>query len=99
MVLHQLLLDVLYLESQIVVKAVKYLELALYCSGYYSRFMVLRQLLLDFLQLTGHGQAGELQPQVLSLGAGHDTTWFQLQACPNYFPSHMNNNPATAERK
>ena len=44
-------------------------------AGYYSRVMALRHLLLQFL---GRGKAN--QPlQVLSLGAGYDTTYFQLE--------------------
>ena len=46
-------------------------------AGYYSRFMALRHLLLQFL---GRGSATSAQPmQVLSLGAGYDTTFFQLE--------------------
>lgn len=46
-------------------------------AGYYSRFMALRHLLLQFL---GRGNASSAQPQqVLTLGAGYDTTFFQLE--------------------
>ncbi|GLC52824.1 hypothetical protein PLESTB_000672500 [Pleodorina starrii] len=52
--------------------------------GYYSRHAALRQLLQRFLAAAaGSGQ----QPQVLVLGAGFDTTWFQLsrdQGCAPY---------------
>eukprot|EP00198_Chlamydomonas_reinhardtii_P002909 XP_001692245.1 predicted protein [Chlamydomonas reinhardtii] len=43
--------------------------------GYYSRHAALRQLLEQFI--TAARAAGK-QPQVLVLGAGFDTTWFQL---------------------
>ncbi|GLI70953.1 hypothetical protein VaNZ11_016052 [Volvox africanus] len=43
--------------------------------GYYSRHAALRQLLERFL---GAAAAAGEQPQVLVLGAGFDTTWFQL---------------------
>ena len=47
-------------------------------SGYYSRMAALRELLLQFLQ------TGAQQPkQVLSLGAGFDTLFFQLQVLHN----------------
>lgn len=43
--------------------------------GYYSRYAVLRRLLRGFLDAVG----GEgRRPQVLVLGAGFDTAWFQL---------------------
>lgn len=46
-------------------------------AGYYSRVMALRHLLLQFL---GRGKASSNPPlQVLSLGAGYDTTYFQLE--------------------
>jgi len=45
--------------------------------GYYSRYAALRQLLLNFLSCT---KAAGLPSQVLVLGAGFDTTWFQLAA-------------------
>ncbi|KAK9830157.1 hypothetical protein WJX72_010045 [[Myrmecia] bisecta] len=49
--------------------------------GYYSRITALRHLLYQFLA-AGHDPAtGSTPPkQVLSLGAGFDTTWFQLQS-------------------
>ncbi|GIL80746.1 hypothetical protein Vretimale_9150 [Volvox reticuliferus] len=43
--------------------------------GYYSRHAALRQLLERFL---GAAATSGEQPQVLVLGAGFDTTWFQL---------------------
>ena len=49
-------------------------------AGYYSRMAILRQLLDQFLtakQGTGPGPP----KQVLSLGAGFDTTWFTMQVC------------------
>lgn len=46
--------------------------------GYYSRQAALRLLLKQFLQITHSKQSGPTQ--ILSLGAGFDTTWFQLQA-------------------
>lgn len=51
--------------------------------GYYSRYWVLHQLLLDFLDITHSGES-ELPPQILSLGAGYDTTWFGLQVQQPY---------------
>lgn len=51
-------------------------------AGYYSRQAALRLLLQQFLHTT-HSKAS--QPiQILSLGAGFDTTWFQLQASGRY---------------
>ena len=50
-------------------------------AGYYSRVMALRHLLLQFL---GRGKASSGPPlQVLSLGAGYDTTYFQLEVRAN----------------
>ncbi|KAG9452176.1 hypothetical protein H6P81_005080 [Aristolochia fimbriata] len=48
--------------------------------GYYSRWAVLRKLLHQFLEL-GSISSSENQPkkQILSIGAGFDTTFFQLQ--------------------
>ncbi|KAG2452241.1 hypothetical protein HYH02_003268 [Chlamydomonas schloesseri] len=43
--------------------------------GYYSRHAALRQLLEQFIAAA---RAAGKQPQVLVLGAGFDTTWFQL---------------------
>jgi len=48
--------------------------------GYYARWAALRKLLLQFLE--DGAQTVEdtpLKKQVLSLGAGFDTTFFQLQ--------------------
>eukprot|EP00884_Botryococcus_braunii_P017006 jgi/Botrbrau1/398/Bobra.110_2s0051.2 len=47
--------------------------------GYYSRYWILHQLLLDFLEAVNRKDA-DVEPQILSLGAGHDTTWFGLEA-------------------
>lgn len=44
-------------------------------AGYYSRHAALRQLLQSFLAAAA---ASGQQPQVLVLGAGFDSTWFQL---------------------
>ncbi|GFR41708.1 hypothetical protein Agub_g2458 [Astrephomene gubernaculifera] len=44
--------------------------------GYYSRHAALRQLLESFLAAA---EAAGQQPQVLVLGAGYDTTWFQMR--------------------
>lgn len=46
--------------------------------GYYSRQAALRLLLQQFLEISHSKQSGPTQ--ILSLGAGFDTTWFQLQA-------------------
>ncbi|KAL0024734.1 hypothetical protein WJX77_012039 [Trebouxia sp. C0004] len=46
--------------------------------GYYSRQAALQLLLRQFLEITHSKQSGPTQ--ILSLGAGFDTTWFQLQA-------------------
>ncbi|KXZ50455.1 hypothetical protein GPECTOR_16g629 [Gonium pectorale] len=47
--------------------------------GYYSRHAALRQLLNSFLATAARAAAGDRQPpQLLALGAGFDTTWFQL---------------------
>eukprot|EP01025_Chloroclados_australasicus_P045242 TRINITY_DN4939_c0_g1_i5.p2 TRINITY_DN4939_c0_g1~~TRINITY_DN4939_c0_g1_i5.p2 ORF type:complete len:332 (-),score=32.89 TRINITY_DN4939_c0_g1_i5:253-1248(-) len=40
--------------------------------GYYSRFAIIRKILMDFLAQNAS------EKQVISLGAGFDTTWFQL---------------------
>lgn len=47
--------------------------------GYYARWAALRQLLFQFLESKGHGGDRTLKKQILSLGAGFDTTYFQLQ--------------------
>ena len=49
-----------------------------YCKGYYARWSVLRKLLNQFLN-AGKNSNDEKPKQVLSLGAGFDTTFFQLQ--------------------
>ncbi|KAL0034420.1 hypothetical protein WJX79_001255 [Trebouxia sp. C0005] len=46
--------------------------------GYYSRQAALRLTLKQFLEITHSKQSGPTQ--ILSLGAGFDTTWFQLEA-------------------
>ena len=43
--------------------------------GYYARSAALKHLILDFLQFESKGQ----KKQILSLGAGYDTTWFHLK--------------------
>jgi O-methyltransferase involved in polyketide biosynthesis len=48
-------------------------------TGYYSRYAAIRHLLHTFLSVAGSAGAG-VPSQVLSLGAGFDTTWFQLMA-------------------
>ncbi|GAX79303.1 hypothetical protein CEUSTIGMA_g6744.t1 [Chlamydomonas eustigma] len=53
--------------------------------GYYSRHAALRHLLLDFLK---RSYERGIQCQVLCLGAGFDTTWFQLhQDSPHLLPT------------
>ncbi len=49
----------------------------MFVAGYYSRQAALRLLLKQFLEITHSKQSGPTQ--ILSLGAGFDTTWFQLQ--------------------
>ncbi|KAM3195761.1 hypothetical protein ACQJBY_071746 [Aegilops geniculata] len=46
--------------------------------GYYARWSVLRKLMLQFLN-AGNGSDDQKRKQILSLGAGFDTTFFQLQ--------------------
>ncbi|EMS68046.1 Leucine carboxyl methyltransferase 2 [Triticum urartu] len=46
--------------------------------GYYARWSVLRKLMLQFLN-AGSGSDDHKRKQILSLGAGFDTTFFQLQ--------------------
>ncbi|XP_044962387.1 leucine carboxyl methyltransferase 1 homolog isoform X2 [Hordeum vulgare subsp. vulgare] len=46
--------------------------------GYYARWSVLRKLMLQFLS-AGNGSNDQKKKQILSLGAGFDTTFFQLQ--------------------
>lgn len=50
----------------------------LFNEGYFARWAAFRQLLNQFLD-TEVGEKGELKKQILSLGAGFDTTYFQLQ--------------------
>ena len=48
-------------------------------AGYYSRYAALRSLLLQFLAAgAAEGHPAAQHKQVLSLGAGYDTTFFQL---------------------
>ncbi|XP_058086786.1 leucine carboxyl methyltransferase 1 homolog isoform X7 [Magnolia sinica] len=47
--------------------------------GYYARWAALRKLLLQFLKSERHGEDRNIKKQILSLGAGFDTTYFQLQ--------------------
>ncbi len=56
-------------------------KLYLSVAGYYSRQAALRLLLKQFLEVTHSKQSGPTQ--ILSLGAGFDTTWFQLQVPPS----------------
>ena len=46
-------------------------------AGYFSRVLALRQLLEQFFKAVG--QSEWQKPQVLSLGAGFDTTFFHMQ--------------------
>ena len=50
-------------------------------AGYYARWSVLRKLLHEFL-IAGKNNDSEKPKQILSLGAGFDTTFFQLQVSP-----------------
>ncbi|RXI06812.1 hypothetical protein DVH24_025948 [Malus domestica] len=48
--------------------------------GYFAHWAALRKLLNQFLDAGGNGgEKGHLKKQILSLGAGFDTTYFQLQ--------------------
>ncbi|KAL5705371.1 hypothetical protein ACHQM5_023681 [Ranunculus cassubicifolius] len=47
--------------------------------GYYARWAALRKLLVQFLTSENQSDAGGQKKQILSLGAGFDTTYFQLQ--------------------
>lgn len=59
-----------------------------YFLGYYARWAVLRKLLHQFLSPTNQGLGKHCQPrkQILSLGAGYDTTYFQLKV---YISEHV----------
>lgn len=47
--------------------------------GYFARWAVLQKLLLQFLDPKDHsGERNPIKKQILSLGAGFDTTYFQL---------------------
>ncbi|XVF79766.1 hypothetical protein PTKIN_Ptkin15bG0016000 [Pterospermum kingtungense] len=48
--------------------------------GYFARWAALRKLLYQFLDCEGcNSEKGNTKKQILSLGAGFDTTYFQLQ--------------------
>ncbi|KAK8506520.1 hypothetical protein V6N12_034246 [Hibiscus sabdariffa] len=48
--------------------------------GYFARWAALRKLLYQFLDCEGsNSEKGSTKKQILSLGAGFDTTYFQLQ--------------------
>ncbi|KAK8630382.1 hypothetical protein V6N13_079178 [Hibiscus sabdariffa] len=48
--------------------------------GYFARWAALRKLLYQFLDCDGsNSEKGSTKKQILSLGAGFDTTYFQLQ--------------------
>lgn len=56
-------------------------KLYVFPTGYYSRQAALRLTLKQFLEITHSKQSGPTQ--ILSLGAGFDTTWFQLEVPPS----------------
>ncbi|GLT51556.1 hypothetical protein SLA2020_249590 [Shorea laevis] len=47
--------------------------------GYFARWAAFRKLLYQFLDCEGSNEKGHTKKQILSLGAGFDTTYFQLQ--------------------
>ncbi|GLT84304.1 hypothetical protein SLE2022_025410 [Rubroshorea leprosula] len=47
--------------------------------GYFARWAAFRKLLYQFLDCEGSDEKGHMKKQILSLGAGFDTTYFQLQ--------------------
>ncbi|KAK9148434.1 hypothetical protein Scep_007191 [Stephania cephalantha] len=47
--------------------------------GYFTRWAALRKLILQFLYSGRHSDGSVTKKQILSLGAGFDTTYFQLQ--------------------
>ncbi|XAR54186.1 tRNAPhe {7-[3-amino-3-(methoxycarbonyl)propyl]wyosine37-N}-methoxycarbonyltransferase [Bertholletia excelsa] len=47
--------------------------------GYFARWAAFRKLLYQFLNCESTGGQGHTKKQILSLGAGFDTTFFQLQ--------------------
>ncbi|GKV12736.1 hypothetical protein SLEP1_g23852 [Rubroshorea leprosula] len=47
--------------------------------GYFARWAAFRKLLYQFLDCEGSNEKGHMKKQILSLGAGFDTTYFQLQ--------------------
>lgn len=59
--------------------------------GYYARWAALRKLLLQFLKSEREtNDKNQTKKQILSLGAGFDTTYFQLLVCDeNFFPKQL----------
>lgn len=56
--------------------------------GYFARWAALRRLLYQFLDCGSDGDKKcHTKKQILSLGAGFDTTYFQLQVLDPYLPS------------
>lgn len=56
-----------------------------YAEGYYARWAALRKFLLQFLKPEGGGDDRiHVKKQILSLGAGFDTTYFQLQVSVDF---------------
>jgi hypothetical protein len=52
-------------------------------AGYYARWAAVRKLLHQFLAAKPSDESGQaVKKQILSLGAGFDTTYFQLQVSP-----------------
>jgi hypothetical protein len=52
-------------------------------AGYYARWAAVRKLLHQFLAAKPSDESGQaVKKQILSLGAGFDTTYFQLQVRP-----------------
>lgn len=47
--------------------------------GYYARWASIRKLLMQFLEAGASSSDGQSKKQILSLGAGFDTLYFQLQ--------------------
>ncbi|KAJ9556614.1 hypothetical protein OSB04_011228 [Centaurea solstitialis] len=47
--------------------------------GYFARWSTFRKLLFQFLNSEAKSNEGHVKKQILSLGAGFDTTYFQLQ--------------------
>lgn len=62
------------------------------CQGYFARWAALRKLLNQFLDGGSNAdENGHSKKQILSLGAGFDTTYFQLQVSksPSQVPSSL----------